>query len=115
MENYYAFQCDSNVYFNIFVMLTIIYKLVLHAVALVMAFLTRNIKVDVLNDYRYNTAIIIASSLLFLAVIIMTLLLSGYKTRFELTWAIIVFILTSAYLGLTFVPKVSPMDNICWL
>ena len=114
LENYYVIQCGTNVDV-IFVMLTIFYKLVLHAVALVMAFLTRNIKVDVLNDYRYNTAIIIASSLLLITVIIITHLMDGYKTRTELVWAIMTFLTISAYLGLTFVPKVSFIEKyICY-
>ena len=85
------------------------YKLVLHAVGLVLAFLTRNIKLDVLNDYHYNSAIIVSSSLLLLAVCITTVLLSGYKMRTEIVWAILVFVIISVYLGLTFIPKVGPM------
>ena len=106
LENYYIFSCEANIYYHIFVIFTIIYKLVLHAVALVLSFLTRNIKVDILNDYRHNTVIIVASSLLMLAVIISTLLFSDYHLRFDIVWAIIVFLANSVYLGLTFIPKV---------
>ena len=87
-------------------MLTIMYKLVLHAVGLVLAFLTRKIQVDVLNDYRYNSAIIISSTFLMLAVFISYLLLGGYKTQGAIMWAILVFLFISVYLGLTFIPKV---------
>ena len=108
MENYYVFSCRPTIYYYTFVLFTIIYKLVLHAVALVLAFLTRNVKVDILNDYHYNTAIIVALSLLLLAVILNTLLLRGFLIRFDIAWAVIVFLMNSFNLGLTFVPKVSP-------
>ena len=106
MENYLWFQCEDPIYFTILAILTIMYKLVLHAVGLVLAFLTRKIQVDVLNDYRYNSAIIIASSLLLLAVFITHVLLGSYKMRSEIMWAILAFLVISVYLGLTFVPKV---------
>ena len=108
MVNYFVFQCDNTIYYTIFVMLTIGYKLVLHAVGLVLAFLTRNIKVDVLNDYRYNSAIIIASSILLLSVCINTFLIRGFRNRSKIVWAILVFLNISVYLGLTFIPKVCP-------
>ena len=109
MENYYVFSSPPNIYYYIFIFLTIIYKLVLHAVALVLAFLTRNVKVDILNDYHYNTAIIVALSLLLLAVIFNTLLLRDFLIRSLIAWAFIVFLMNSFNLGLTFVPKVSPI------
>ena len=109
LENYLYFRCEDPIYFTTLVILSIMYKLVLHAVGLVLAFLTRKIQVDVLNDYHYNSAIIISSSLLMLALCITTVLLSGYKIRTEIAWAILVFAIISVYLGLTFIPKVSSM------
>ena len=106
MEKYFVIGCGETIYFPLYVMMTIAYKLVLHSVALVLAFLTRKIKVDVLNDYRYNTAIIIASSLLLLAVCIAIPPLFDFINWSDAVWAIIVFLVTSVYLGLTFIPKV---------
>ena len=116
MENYFVLQCDTTIlYYTIFVMLTIVYKLVLHAVGLVLAFLTRNIKVDVLNDYRYNSAIIIASSALLLTVCFNTQSVTrGYRNRSEIVWAILVFLNISVYLGLTFIPKVGLWVGLMW-
>ena len=99
--------CGRGIYFSLIVAISILYKLILHAVALVLAFFTRNIKVDVLNDYRYNTAIIIASSLLMLAVCFTLPPLSDYKNWFTAVWAIEVFLVNMMYLGLTFIPKVA--------
>ena len=107
LENYFVIGCGKTIYFPLYIGITIIYKLVLHAVALVLAFLTRSIKVDVLNDYHYNTAIIIISSLLLLAVIIAIPPLFDFINWFDIVWATLVFLLISVYLGLTFIPKVS--------
>ena len=107
MEIYYVISCGNSIYFHFFIALTIIYKLVLHAVALVLAFLTRKVEVDVLNDYRYNTAIIIASSLLLLAVCVTVPVLFDYINWDDAVWSINVFLIISVFLGLTFIPKVA--------
>ena len=106
MENYYVIGCGNTIYFHIFIATTILYKLVLHAIGLVLTFYTRNVEVDVLNDYRYNTAIITVSSLLFLAVCLTVPLLFDYINWDDAVWAVNVFLLISVYLGLTFIPKV---------
>ena len=106
LENYYVIGTTEGIYYQLFVILTIIYKFGLYAVGLVLAFLTRNIKVDVLNDYRYNSAIIITSSLLLVITCLALPPLYEYINWFDLVWAILSFLLTSVYLGLTFIPKV---------
>ena len=106
MENFYVVDCGKGIYFPLIVVISIAYKLILHAVALVLAFLTRKIKVDILNDYRYNTAIIIASSFVMLVVCFTLPPLSEYINWFTAVWAIEVFLINMLYLGLTFVPKV---------
>ena len=109
MEIYYVIGCGNSIYYLVLVALTITYKMVLHAVALVLAFFTRNIKVDVLNDYRYNTAIIIGSTFLLLAVCFTLPPLFDYINWHDVVWSIEVFLFISLYLGLTFIPKVVNM------
>ena len=106
MEYTASYVCPRPIYSYFSIIITILYKLVLHAVGLVLAFLTRNIKVDVLNDYRYNSAIIIASSLLIIAVCFTIPPLSDYINWNDTVWAILAFLLISVNLGLTFIPKV---------
>ena len=105
MERSYAFCCGgyATFYVNALAALAYLYKFVLHAVGLVLAFHTRNIKVDVLNDYRYNAAIIIASSLL---IVFVGLLLIDGQLWSGIPLAVITFLIISLYLGLTFLPKV---------
>ena len=106
LENYYVIGTRNVIYFGLFVTLTIVYKMGLYAVALVLAFLTRNIKVDALNDYRYNVAIIVSTSLVLMVVCISLPPLYVYINWFDLVWGVLSFLLTSIYLGLTFIPKV---------
>ena len=103
LEHFYVFPCGNPTYLILLVAFTLLYKLVLHAVGLVLAYHTRNIKVNVLNDYHYNTAIIIASSLLFVAVV---LFLVNHTSWNGIPWAIMTFLVIYLYLGLTFIPKV---------
>ena len=113
LEIYYVIGCGKSIYYPVLVALSATYKLVLHAVALVLAFFTRNIKVDVLNDYRYNTAIIIGSTFLLLAVCSTQLPLFDYINWYDAVWSIEVFLFISLYLGLTFIPKVVNMAKHC--
>ena len=109
MEIYTVIGCGNTVHFPLFVTLSIGYKLVLHAVGLVLAFLTRNIKVDILNDYLYTVAIIIASSLVMIVVCFTIPPLSEYINWHDGVWGVLAFLLTTIYLGLTFIPKVNNM------
>ena len=106
MEIYFVVGCGKTIYFPLLLALSITYKMILHAVGLVLAFLTRNIKVDILNDYHYNTAIIITSSLLLIAVSVTLPPLFDYVNWYDAVWDILVFLGISVYLGFTFVPKV---------
>ena len=99
------YSCGNSFYFTIYLVLTIAYKFILHGVGLVLAFLTRNIQIDVLNDYHYNTIIIIISSILLLA-IFPQIILIDYPFVLEIIRGLIIFVANTAYLGLTFVPKV---------
>ena len=105
METSFTYSCGNSFYYTIYLVLTIAYKFLLHTVGLVLAFLTRNIQIDVLNDYHYNTIIIIISSIMLLA-IFPQIILVEYPFVLEVIWGLIIFIATSSYLGLTFVPKV---------
>ena len=109
MERSYAFRCggDTAFYVTALDILTFLYKFVLQAVGLVLAFHTRSIKVDVLNDYRYNAAIIIASSLLALYLAVVLFFADGLHVLWSgIPLAAVIFLIIALYLVLTFLPKV---------
>ena len=106
LEIYFYIGPRDILFYRLYLVATITFKLVLHAVGLVLAFLTRNIKVDILNDYRYNVAIIIASSIFMVVICIALPTLSIFVDVFNLVWGVLVLLVTFIYLGLTFIPKV---------
>ena len=107
LERFFVVACGHTVFYEVYIGLTIAYKLVLHVISLVLVCLTRNINVKVLNDYYYNTAIIICSTLILIVVCAAVPPLFDFATWSNLIWVIIIFLLITVYLSLTFVPKVS--------
>ena len=90
----------------------ILYKcIILHGTGLVLAFLTRNAKSDVLHDYHYNTAIIAATSAFGVFYMFPQVLLIDYPTLLEYSGEFGAFSLSTLFLGLTFIPKVDMHIN----
>ena len=85
----------------------VLYKLILHVIGLVLAWLTRKVEIDVLNDYKSTVATVICSSILLVLVCTITPILSNSSFQFDVTWAILGSLIVIVHLGLTFVPKVS--------
>ena len=80
--------CSGLIYY-IYFFLALGYKVVIHVIGLVLAFLTRKVKVDPLNDL----------------VIIVAFPLSG-ENVYYVVFTSLIFVGQCAFLGLTFVPKV---------
>lgn len=101
--------CDSSsLYYFIYLGFTIICKLVIHVIGLVLAFLTRKVTIDLLNDSRYSAAIIYCSTLLLaVGVITIVVLDDADGNIYAVVWTSIVFVDVCMFLGLTFIPKVS--------
>ena len=77
----------------------------MHVIGLVLAFLTRKVKIDPLNDSRYSAAIIYSSCVMLVLGTIVVFALSGVNT-YAGVWTSLVFVEVCVFLGLTFVPKV---------
>lgn len=101
--------CDnSSTFYLIYLGFVIVYKLVIHVTGLVVAFLTRKVTVDALNDSKYSAAIIYISTLLLvLGVVIIILLAQSDITIYSGVWTTLVFMEVCVFLGLTFIPKVN--------
>lgn len=109
MQNTVNYRCNQSYLYPYFISLTISYKLILHAVALVLACLIRKLKVDALNDSRETAAIIYASSVLLLLLCVAQFTVSHSYVLIHITLALLVSVLAMIHLGLTFIPKVSPL------
>ena len=94
--------------FVIWTLCTSLFKFVLNIVGVVLVVLTRNVKVTMLNEANYISAIIITNVVLM--VIVMTLLAVVDVTEafnlWRLVYATLMFVSVSIFLGLTFVTKV---------
>ena len=85
--------------------------MIIHVIGLVLAILTRKIKIDSLNDSKYSTAIIYCSCFLLILLTISNFAVSGLN-RSTAVWTLFVFIGVCIFLGLTFIPKVRFMFTI---
>lgn len=101
--------CDnSSFYYLIYLGFVIIYKVIIHIIGLVLAFLTRKVKIDPLNDSKYSAAIIYCSTILLaLGVVIIILLATDEIIIYSAVWTTLVFVEVCVFLGLTFIPKVN--------
>ena len=79
--------------------------MIVHIIGLVLAFLTRKIKIESLNDSKYSTAIIYGSCFNLIIAAIVLFVVFGVN-RFAIAWTTIIFIEVCTFLGLTFIQKV---------
>ena len=103
---YYIYSCGSTIYFDIYTYMSTLYKFILHAIGLVLAFLTRKVRIDVLNDYKSTVATICISTVLVLLTVLLLIVISNNTQVTALVWSLGIFFFGCAYLSLTFIPKV---------
>ena len=100
-------MCGTSIYFTVFLALTVLFKIVLHVIGLVLAFLTRKVEVDALNDAKYSATIIYFSTFILILILITNPVVANNPNLDDAVWTIFVFIMIFMFLGLTFIPKVS--------
>lgn len=104
---HYIYTCGNTTYYTVYIGVAILYKLALHTVGLFLAFKTRKVQIDVLNDYKYVVAIVCGSTVVLILICVIQPLTSDIPTASALSWSCLAFPLICIYLGLTFIPKVS--------
>lgn len=98
--------CDHTaVIFTIFVSIAVSYKMIIHVIGLVLAFMTRKVNVDLLNDSKYFAALLYISCVL-LTISILTLFLIVETNTLAAVWTTLLLLETCLFLGLNFIPKV---------
>ena len=95
----------SSVFYDTFVSLTISLKGIIHVIGLILAFMTRKVNIEPLNDSRYSAALIYISCVLVTVAILLIYFVED-STIFTSVWTTLVLLEVCIYLGLTFVPKV---------
>ena len=99
-------SCGLSTLYIIYFSLALAYKVIIHIIGLVLAFLTRKVKIDTLNDSKYSSAIIYCSCVMLVLAVVVVFALSGVNV-YAGVWTTFVFIEVCVFLGLTFIPKVS--------
>ena len=92
-----AFYCD---------LLIFLYLGVLQIVGLILAFQTRKVKIPILNDSKFVAALVYISSVVFVALALVTFLLRDYINISNGTFSGGIMLLATIFLILMFVPKV---------
>lgn len=96
---------NTSTLFFVYISLTYAFKLIIHIVGLILAFLTRKVKIDPLNDSRYSAILIyISFGLLVVSVIIVFLVVEN--NTYAGVWTTFVLAEVCVFLGLNFIPKV---------
>ena len=99
-------SCGLSTIYIIYFTLAIIFKVIIHIIGLILAFITRKVKVEPLDDSKYSAAIIYSSCVTLVLAIVVVFALSGVNT-YAGVWTSLVLVETCIFLGLTFIPKVA--------
>ena len=97
---------NSSIHYIIYISFIITFKLVIHVAGLILAFVTRKVKIDPLNDSRYSATLIYISTLLLLVSLVFFLLVED-NNIYAAVWTTYVLVEVCVFLGLNFIPKVS--------
>ena len=82
------------------------YLTVLQILGIMLAFQTRRVKVKSLKDSTFVAANVYISSIVIVVFVLITFVLRSYLNAYSTIFATGIFILTTTFLMLTFVPKV---------
>ena len=105
-ELFCVFRCSVNEFLIVWAILAAIFKIIIHMAAIILAFLTRKVKVDALNDYKYNFVLIHISTVLNVLLVAAIFGLGSRQNVAAFSFSTIIFLDSFFFLVLTFVPKV---------
>ncbi len=116
VENYCSWRCLGGdpvaYYYQIIYYFGIMLVLVL---ALVFAFQTRKVKIEVLNDSKWIAAIVYCSVPVTIVFSVLTFVLASWVHLSGTIFCVGLFALSTIFLGFVFVPKVSNFEVIDFL
>ena len=100
------FVCDSTIR-DAVVGIFYVYKAILQVAAILLAFLTRKVKVKGLDDSKYIAAIIYITSIILAVFIVAEYTLKEFANAYAAVFSTGVIVASTCVLGLVFIPKVS--------
>ena len=84
-----------------------LYLVLLQIVGIILAFQTRKVKINVLNDSKSVAALVYISSIVLIVIVLVTFILSSYINISAALFSTGIIVLSTVFLILMFVPKVS--------
>ena len=84
-----------------------LYLVLLQIVGIILAFQTRKVKINILNDSKSVAALVYISSIVLVVIVLVTLILRSYINISAALFSAGIIILATVFLIFTFVPKVS--------
>ena len=103
---YCAWECYAQSPPFIWLALEYVYLIILQVVALILAFMTRKVKIKALNDAKFVVAIIYVTSIVMVALIIITFALDSFVVVTEILFSGGIMLATTVFISFIFVPKV---------
>ena len=91
MQNYIVAVCGTNYIFILILIFSILYKFVLHIIGLMLAFLTRNVEIDVLNNSKYIKKTLYCGKFVLIVTSTVMPIVSGTEKLDDIIWILIVF------------------------
>ena len=100
-----VWQCSVDRLADLVAIIIFAYLGLLQVVGIILAIQTRKVKVKVLNDSKYIAALIYISSIVLIVIVIINFTVGGYINVAEVFYSGGLLLATTAFLGLTFIPK----------
>ena len=83
------------------------YILLTQLIAVILAFMTRKVEIEILNDAKYVALIIYITSIIITIMIVCAILLSNYLNADAAVFGGLLYIFTTTVLMIVFIPKAS--------
>ena len=107
MIKYFVWQCTVGNMSHIMNIVIFVYLVLLQIVGIILAIQTRKVIIKVLNDSKYNAAMICISSVVWITFLFVTFILPGSRINLkQVFFSGGLLLTTTAFLCLTFIPKV---------
>ena len=103
--NYMVYQCSTSTG-STWIIIRFVYLALLQLIGIILAIQTRKVKIKVLNDSKFIAALIYISSIVLLLIAIVQFISGNVININELIFSGGIIVITTAFLGLVFIPKV---------
>ena len=115
LEEYSVWQCykasSAPFYLDIIIF---VYLILLQIVGIILAFQTRRVKINILNDSKSVASLVYISSIVLVVIVLVTFILRSYINVSAALFSGGIIVLATVFLLLMFVPKVSNIHIILY-